>query len=470
MRIAVAAALGLVSTAAFAAEPADPWHAKARAIYSHAIEVPTVAGRGKVPELARWLADQYRAGGFAEADIHVLPYTAAPGNETAALIVRWPAAKPSGKKPILLMAHMDVVEARPEDWSPGLDPFKFTEKDGYFYGRGTSDIKQGVAAVTTALLKLKATGFQPTRDIVVLFTGDEETTGVGARLGATEWRKWTEADFGLNSDGGGGGFTPDGKPLGFALQTAEKTFSMYTFTVRNRGGHSSRPRPDNAIYQLAHALERLEGYRFTPMLNETTRAYFSVREKGENGPLGDAMRAWLANPNDGKAADFIEASPTEVGLTRTRCVATRLEGGHADNALPQLARATINCRIMPGVEPAAVRDELQQVAADPGVVVERTDNQAMSLASPLRPDVVGAYTASVHKRHPDAPIAPEMSTGASDARPFRVAGIPIYGVDGSWGVIPDDERAHGRDERLPVKAFYEDVDHWVDMVTMLAGK
>jgi acetylornithine deacetylase/succinyl-diaminopimelate desuccinylase-like protein len=471
MRVALGLGLALLSTSALAADPpADPWKAKARETFRHAIEVPTVEGRGRVPELAQYLADQYKAAGWAESDIHVIPYDGNPGNHTAALIVRWPAAKASGKKPILLMAHMDVVEAKPEDWSPGIDPFKFVERDGYFYGRGTSDIKEGVTAVTTALLKLRATGFKPTRDIVVFFTGDEETSGNGARLGATDWRKWTDAEFALNSDGGGGGFSPDGRPLGFTLQTAEKTYSMYSFTVRNKGGHSSKPRADNAIYQLAHALERLQNYRFTPMLNETTRAYFGVREKSEKGPLGDAMRRWLANPNDGAAADLIEADQGEVGLTRTRCVATRLEGGHADNALPQLARATINCRIMPGTEPAAIRDELERVVADTGVKVERTDNQAMSLASPLRPDVVAAYTAAIHKRHPDSPIMPEMSTGASDARPFRVAGIPVYGVDGSWGVVPDDLRAHGRDERLPVKAFYDDIDHWVDMVTMLAGK
>jgi acetylornithine deacetylase/succinyl-diaminopimelate desuccinylase-like protein len=469
MRLAIAAAAAaLLSSSALAAPPAVDWHARAREIFQHAIEIPTVEGRGKVPELAQYLADQYKAAGWADSDIHVLPYDGNPGNHTAALVVRWPAARPSGRKPILLMAHMDVVEARREDWS--TDPFKLVEQDGYYYGRGTSDIKQGIASVTTALLQLRASGFRPTRDIVVLFTGDEETSGKGAELGATEWKNWTDAEFALNSDGGGGGFTPDGKPIGFSLQTAEKTYSMYTFTARNRGGHSSKPRPDNAIYQLAHAIERLEAYRFQPMLNETTRAYFGVREKGEKGPLGDAMRAWLANPNDGRAADLIEADPGEVGLTRTRCVATRLEGGHADNALPQLARATINCRIMPGVEPAAIRDELERVVADPEVKVERTDNQAMSLASPLRPDVVAAYTASVHRRFPNAPIMPEMSTGASDARPFRVAGIPVYGVDGSYGVVPDDMRAHGRDERLPVKALGDDVDHWVDMLTALAGK
>ena len=469
MRLSLVLTLGLLSTSALAAEPAaDKWNVRAREIYKQAIETPTVQGRGQVPALAQYLADQYRAAGWAADDVHVVPYEGAPGNQTAALIVRWPAAAKATKKPLLLMAHMDVVEAKREDWS--VEPFILTEKDGYFYGRGTQDDKMGVTAVTTALLRLKAEGFKPTRDIVVLFTGDEETTGVGARMGANEWRKWTDAELALNADGGGGGFSKDGRPLGFTLQTAEKTYSMYSFTVRNRGGHSSKPRPDNAIYKLAHAIERLEAYRFTPMLNETTKAYFGVREKSEKGALGDAMRRWLANPEDGEAADIIEADEGEVGLTRTRCVATRLEGGHADNALPQLARATVNCRIMPGTEPAAIRDELERVVADPEVKVERTDDQAMSLASPLRPDVLAAYTAAVRKRHPGMPIMPEMSTGASDARPFRVAGVPVYGVDGSWGVVPDDIRAHGKDERLPVNALYDDVAHWVDMVKSLAGK
>ena len=467
MRLIFAATLGLLATTALAAPPEDRWNGKARDLFSRVVEIPTVAGRGKVPDLARYLADEYKAAGWAEGDIQILPYEGEPGNPTAAFVARWRADNPT-QKPILLLAHMDVVEAKAEDWS--MDPFKFVEKDGYFYGRGTSDNKAGIVALTTALFRLKAGGFKPKRDIIVFFTGDEETSGKGAELGATEWRKWTDAEYALNSDGGGGGFAKDGHPLGFTMQTAEKTYSMYSFTVRNPGGHSSKPRPDNAIYQLAHALERLEAYRFTPMLNETTRAYFSVREKSEKGPLGDAMRAWLRDPNDGKAADFIEADPGEVGLTRTRCVATRLEGGHADNALPQLARATVNCRIMPGTEPEAIREELERVVADPQIKVERTDNEAMSLASPLRPDVVDAFTKSIRKRFPNAPVMPEMSTGASDARPFRVAGMPVYGVDGAWGIVPDDMRAHGRDERLPVKALYDDVAHWHDMLTALTGK
>ena len=458
----------LITTTAHATPANDPWHAKARAMLEHAINVPTVEGRGKMPEFAQYLADQYKAAGIAAADIKIMPYDATPTNKTVALIVRWRAAGKPKAKPIMVMAHMDVVEAKPEDWAAS-DPFVFTEKDGYYYGRGTSDIKQGIVATTTAILKLKASGFKPKRDIIVFYTGDEETSGVGADKGATEWKGLLDAEYGLNADGGGGGFAPDGRTLGFALQSAEKTFAGYTFTVRNRGGHSSKPRPDNAIYQLSNAIHRLETYRFAPSLNETTRGYFSGREKSEAGPLGDAMRAWLKNPADGKAADFIEADEGEVGLTRTRCVPTRLFGGHADNALPQLATAMINCRILPGVDPNAIKAELEKVAADPAVVVTRNDDYVASLTSPLRPDVVKAYTEAVHALHPGAPILPEMSTGASDARPFRVAGMPVYGVDGSWGIVPIDNRAHGRDERLPVKALDDDVDHWVLLLGKLAG-
>jgi acetylornithine deacetylase/succinyl-diaminopimelate desuccinylase-like protein len=319
------------------------------------------------------------------------------------------------------------------------------------------------------LLRLRAEGFRPTRDLIVFFSGDEETEGKGAALGATEWRKWTEAEFALNSDGGGGAFTADGRPLGFGIDTAEKTYQTFTFSARNRGGHSSRPRPDNAIYDLAAALKRLEAHRFAPMLNETTRAYFTERAKMERGPLGEAMSRWIADPGDGAAADAIEASELEVGKTRTRCVATRLVGGHADNALPQLAQATINCRIMPGVDPATVEAELRQLAG-PQIEVKVSDPGTPTPPSPLREDVMRAYRSAVNKRHPEVPVIPNMLTGATDGLYFRAAGIPVYGVDGSWGISPDDERAHGRDERLPVKALYDDVGHWVDMLKALAGK
>lgn len=440
---------------------ATDWHAEGRAILEKAISIPTVQERAdpRMGELVSYLKGKLEAAGIT--NITVKSYL-----NTQAMIVRWPAAGKPKAKPILLLGHMDVVEARREDWT--RDPFQLIEENGYLYGRGTIDMKNGITAITTALLRLKAEGFKPKRDIIVLFTGDEETGGVGAHLAATEWRKLTDAEYALNADAGGGAFLKDGTSVGFGLQTSEKMYQDFTLTVRNPGGHSSRPRPDNAIYELAAGLKKLETHRFAPALNETTRAYFTARATQEKGPLGDAMRRWLKNENDQEAADFIEADPTEVGGTRTRCVATRLEGGHADNALPQLARATVNCRILPGIAAKDVQADLQTTVGA-GVVVSPIRESTPSPASPLRADVVKAYTASIHARHPGTLIIPQMSAGATDGLYLRATGMPVYGVDGTWIVIPDDERAHGRDERIPVKSFNGNLDHWHNMLAKLAG-
>ncbi|MEY3905483.1 MAG: hypothetical protein RIR59_306 [Pseudomonadota bacterium] len=452
------AALALATPASAANAPGD-WHSKGRELLENAINIPSVTTRpDEVKKLVAYLKGEFEKGGFT--DIHVKDH-----DGTQSLIVRWSAAGTPKKKPMLLIGHMDVVDAKRDDWS--RDPFKMVEEDGYFYGRGTTDMKNGIVAITNALLWLKADGFKPKRDIIVFFSGDEETDGNGARRAATEWRKLVDAEFALNADAGGGAFTKDGTPLGFGIQTSEKMYQSFTFTARNPGGHSSRPRADNAIYDLAGALKRLEAHRFTPMLNETTRAYFQYRQKQEKGPLGDAMRRWLANEADGAAADIIEADPLEVAMTRTRCVATRLEGGHADNALPQTAKALVNCRIFPGVAASAVQAELQ-AAAGSGVVVEPFGVSNPSPPSPLRPDIIKAFTDSLHKRHPGAEIVPQMSTGATDGLFFRATGMPVYGVSGAWIISPEDERAHGKDERIPVKSFYEDLDHWRDIVKALA--
>ncbi len=441
-------------------QAATDWHGEGRALYEKIVNIPSVEGRGRVPDVVNALKEKFVAAGIT--DIIVKPHDA-----TQTMILRWHAAGKPTKRPLLLMAHMDVVEARASDWS--FDPFVFQEKDGYFYGRGTSDDKQGVLAVTMSLLRLKAEGFKPKRDIIVMFTGDEETAGNGAKLAASDWKPLIDAEFALNADAGGGGFLKGGTAIGYGLQSAEKFYATYSFTVRNPGGHSSRPRADNAIYELATALKKLEAHRFTPALNETTRAYFTERAKTEKGALGDAMRRWVANPADGAAADIIEADPTEVGQTRTRCVATRLEGGHADNALPALARATVNCRLVPTDNPDNIIAELKNVVG-PGVSVEVTDLFGKpTTASPLRPDVVKAYTDAVRKRFPTMPIVPQMSAGATDGTFLRAAGIPTYGVDAAWLIIPEDERAHGKDERLPVKSFYDNLDIWFDMVKSLAG-
>jgi len=478
MRLLLAASFLALSTAALAApnpvtQPtklSPEWQAKTRTIYETSVEIPTVAGRNEVPKLANYLADQLKAAGFAADDIKIMPYEGEPDDKTVALIARWRADKPSGK-PILLMAHMDVVEAKREDWKQ--DPFEFIEKDGYFYGRGSYDNKAGMVGLVASFLKLKQAGFKPKRDLILFFTGDEETGGKGARLGATEWRPLTDSEYALNSDGGGGAFLANGNPLGFGLQTAEKTYQSFFFTVRNKGGHSSRPRPDNAIYELATALKKLEAHRFEPMLNDTTRAYFTARASQEgDSALGKAIRAWLANEQDGAAADAIEANELETGLTRTRCVATELQGGHADNALPQMAQATVNCRIMPGVSPDTIEAELKGVVGA-GVEVAKNPNYLgrPTPVSPQRSDITKAYQDAVRALDgPNVPIVALMSTGATDGAFFREAGMPVYGIDGSWVISPEDERAHGLDERMPVRAVYDNVLFWEMVLKQLAGR
>ena len=474
--LALVLATALSSAASAAVDPRtvptklDPaWQAKTRAVFKQAIEIPSVHHRGQTQRVAELLASQFRAAGIPDADIHLMPYEGLPGDKTTALIVRWRSAHPT-KKPMLILGHMDVVEAKREDWK--FDPFVFREQDGYFYGRGTSDMKNGDVATTMAAVKLMSEGFKPDRDIIFFYSGDEETNGQGATLGSTKWRNLTDAEFGLNADGGCVSYDRNFRPLGCGISMAEKTFQTYFFTTHNPGGHSSRPRPDNAIYDLADALEKLRTYRFQPMQNDVSRAYFEERSRQEgNSQLGQQIRAWLANPNDGAAADAIEANPLEVGLTRTRCVATMLSGGHADNALPQSATATVNCRIFPGVQPVAVQAELQklvgpnvEVKADPNYVGQPTP------ASPLRPDVLKAVTSAIQKFHgPDMHVFPMMSTGASDGSFFRAQGIPVYDIDGSWGISPDDERAHGLDERTPVRSMYDDVLYWEIIYKSLAG-
>jgi acetylornithine deacetylase/succinyl-diaminopimelate desuccinylase-like protein len=480
MRLLLAASLLALSTAAVAQTPPSivsqsskldaTWQAKTRALYETAIEIPTVSGRNQVPKLAEYLAGELKAAGFAAEDIKIMPYEGETGDKTVALIARWRADRPTAK-PILLMAHMDVVEAKREDWK--FDPFEFREEGGYFYGRGTNDNKAGMTGLVMSFLKLKQSGWKPKRDLILFFTGDEETKGNGAKLGATEWRQLTDSEYALNSDGGGGAFLADGTPLGFALQTAEKTFQSYHFTVRNKGGHSSRPRPDNAIYELATALKKLESYRFQPSLNETTRGYFKLRAMQEgDSDLGKSIRAWLANENDAAAADAIEANPLEVGLTRTRCVATELKGGHADNALPQMADATVNCRILPGVHPDAILAELKSiVGAGVEVTKDSTYDGRPTPVSPQRADIAKAYQDAVAALNGKGiPIAPYMSAGATDGSFFREAGMPVYGMDGSWGITPEDERAHGLDERMAVRALYDNVLFWELVLKALASR
>jgi acetylornithine deacetylase/succinyl-diaminopimelate desuccinylase-like protein len=433
-----------------------PSRSAERALFQQAVEIPTVAGRGEMPRLVQLLSAEFRKAGIEDITIKT-------HGTTQSMIVRWPAARPSGKKPVLLLAHMDVVEANRSDWVN--DPFEFREADGYYWGRGTSDNKAGMVAIVAALARLRASGFEPGRDIVVLFTGDEETEQQGARLAATEWRSLIDAEYALNSDAGGGGLYKDGRVEGFTMQVAEKTYADFRFSATNRGGHSSAPRADNPIYQLAGALKSLEEYRFEPMLNDASRAFFqSVAEK-DQGAYGALVQAWLDDPTNMEKADAVEMN--DPGYTRTRCVATQLNAGHATNALPQLAQANVNCRIFPGVKTAEVQAELQAIAGKE-IKVELTAGGDWSEPSPLRDDVLTAYRSAVTKRFPGAPIIPGMSAGATDAVFMRAAGIPTYGVGGLWRYIGEPYGAHGLNERVGVQAFHDQIDIWEDMLRELA--
>ncbi len=443
-----------------AREPSTAHDKEAREIYRTIVSIPTWEGNGKVPEMVTYLAGKFRAAGFPEADIHTLPH-----GETAAMVVRY-RGDGTGGKPILLMAHMDVVTAKRADWE--RDPFTLVEENGFFFGRGSSDNKAGVAHLTATFLRLKAEKFVPTRDLVIFFSGDEETTAASVVATLKDHRALVDAEYALNSDGGGGEFAEDGKPVALFVQGAEKTYADYTLTIRNPGGHSSRPRPDNAIYELADALKKVQAYQFPVMSNEWTLGNLAASAKNAAGPVGDALREFVANPREGAAAQLLSTQSEYVGLTRTTCVATMLDGGHAENALPQSASANVNCRIFPGTSVESVQAKLQELAGKSTTVALANDASATD-ASPLRKDVMDAVGRVVHKRFPGLPIVGYMSAGATDGKFFRGAGIPVYGVGFLFSKASEDY-AHGLNERIRVGEFYQGLDDWATLLRDVAGK
>jgi acetylornithine deacetylase/succinyl-diaminopimelate desuccinylase-like protein len=434
--------------------------AKGREIFQRLIAFKTSVGLGQVPAMADYLAGEFRAAGFPDADIHILPL-----GETASMVVRY-RGDGSGGKPILLMSHMDVVTAKREEWQ--RDPFALTEENGFFYGRGTFDIKGGLACQAAALLRLKAEGFVPKRDLILMLSGDEETTEDTTADLAKNHRDLIDADFALNADAGNATLDETtGAPLFFSLGTAEKSYASYEVTVTNPGGHSSQPRVDNAIYDLADALKKIQAYRFPTTWNDTTLGYFKGIGKLTPGALGKAMLSFAANPHDQQAITALEVNPMYVGMIRTTCVPTLLRGGHAENALPESAIATVNCRIFPGVDPLAVKAKLQELVG-PKVAVTTVGKPSWSNASPLRADVVDAVTVALHVRTPGVPVVPMQEPGLSDALYTRGLGIATYGV-GAGFIKDSDNFMHGLNERVPVRSFYDYLDFWYVLVRNLAS-
>jgi acetylornithine deacetylase/succinyl-diaminopimelate desuccinylase-like protein len=454
-----AAAVGTSAMGTPAAAP-DAVRAQAREIFAAIVGIESSIGKGKVPLVAKYLAERFEAGGFPAADVHILPL-----GETASLVVRY-RGNGSGARPIAFIAHMDVVTAKRSDWQ--RDPYHLTEEKGFFFGRGTSDVKQEVALLTATFLRLKAEGFAPTRDLIIAFSGDEETAQATARDLVTTHRDLVDAEFALNGDGGGGVLSESSaKPLIFYVQGAEKSSAEFLLTTHNPGGHSSEPRPDNAIYELADALKAVQRYEFPVMWNEWTLGDFKAASRVTPGPLGAAMARFAADPGNAAAAAEIAKNPAFIGRIRTTCVATMLTGGHAENALPQSATATINCRIFPGTSAADVQKTLQGLVG-PQVDLRQGYDALVSNASPMRADVMKAVAKAVDASDPGAPVVPTQAAYATDGAVYRNAGIPTYGAGGVF-IMDSEEFAHGLNERIRVNEFYNGLTYWDVLIKALAS-
>ncbi|MGC2152436.1 MAG: M20/M25/M40 family metallo-hydrolase, partial [Terriglobales bacterium] len=444
-----------------AVQPDEATHRLAHDMFKQLIEINTTDSVGSVTAAAEAMAQRFRDAGFPESDIHVL----GPNDRKKNLVVRLHGS--GMHKPVLLIGHLDVVEARREDWS--TDPFKFVEQEGYFYGRGSSDMKDGDAIMSATLMRMKKEGYVPTRDIILALTADEE----GGTSNGVDWllknhRELIDAEFVMNHDGGGV-LSDHGKPIMMEVNATEKLYSDFVLTATNPGGHSSLPRPDNAIYELAAAITRIANYQFPFELNNVTRAYYEGQQKISTGQRAADIAAILKTPPDLDAVARLSKDPIDNSTMHTTCVPTRLSGGHANNALPQTAQANVNCRILPGHSLEETRLALTKIIADSKIKVQYRDidgqildhgSDRHSFVPPApRQDVFDALRQVVAEMWPGIPVLPTMATGASDGVYTNAAGMPTYIISGEQ-YDRDDIRAHGKDERIGVQSFYHAVDFY----------
>jgi acetylornithine deacetylase/succinyl-diaminopimelate desuccinylase-like protein len=460
--------LGFVTTMAIShplpaqQQSATTFHQLGHAILRELIETNTTASSGNTTIAAQQLATRFHDAGVPDADVQVVGPT--PKNRN--IVVRYRGT--GARKAVLLMAHLDVVEAKRDDWT--YDPFQLTEHDGYFYGRGTQDVKGGAAMLVTTLIRLKQEGWRPDRDLILALTAGEEG---GMPYNGVDWliknrRDLIDAEYAINVDAGGGELE-DGKHTLFDVQAAEKVYHSVTLTVRNPGGHSSLPRKDNAIYALAAALEKLSRYEFPVQLNDVVKAYFTKAAATESPSVAADMKSVASGANDPAAVARLSKTPLYNAMLRTTCVATMLQAGHAENALPQTATATVNCRMLPGVDPAVVEKTIAHVVNDSSIHVAAVNAATQSPASPLRPDLFDAITASVKAVWGPVPVVPTMETGATDGLYLRNAGVPVYGFSGLF-IATNDIRAHGKDERILITAYDDGLDFTYDVLKRVAGQ
>jgi acetylornithine deacetylase/succinyl-diaminopimelate desuccinylase-like protein len=436
-----------------------------RATYKELVETNTTLSAGSCTLAAERMAARLKATGFKDGDIRMFGVPDHPKEDG---LVATLAGTDSKAKAILLLAHIDVVEAKREDWT--RDPFVLVEENGYFYGRGSSDDKAHAAIFTDTLIRLKQAGTKLRRPLKLALTCGEETGGAfnGAEWLVTEHKDWIDAEFALN-EGSVGLRDASGKQLSLGMQAGEKVYQDFRIEATNPGGHSSRPRPDNAIYSLAAALVRIGQYEFPVQFSDTTRAYFAETAKMTGGDMGSAMTRLLANPGDLEANAMVSKDPTYHSMLRTTCVATRLDGGHANNALPQRAGANINCRMFPGDPIANVLAQLVKAAADPSLSIAPTGEISPTPAPPpLTPQVYGTAKKLAAKHFPGVPMLPAMSTGATDGRFLNAGGIPTYGVPGRFS-DPDGNGVHGLNERKSVQGLYDERDYLFDLIQAYAN-
>lgn len=462
-RFAGIAAAGF-SAALFIAQPAlaevTPHEKLARDILAELIAINTApSGGSDMRPAVEAVSARLKNAGFTDEDIDVVGTT----DKLVNLVVRYRSSKPT-EQPLLMMAHIDVVEALPEDWT--VPPFALTEQDGWLYGRGTTDNKAGAAVLVANFIRLKQEGFDPDRDLIVMLTGDEETTGAGATLLANEERELIDAEYALNTDGGMV-ITKNDEPLAFIMQTSEKVYVSFTFEATDPGGHSSVPRADSAISRLSRVLVDLEEFNFPIKLNETSRAFFRLWAPLAPPDVQPTIQALLEEPSDPDLAANLVKWPYYNALARTTCVATMLDAGHAENALPQTAEATVNCRVVPQSSAEETQNVLAAIAARQGVSVTEIDPPTPSPPSPLNPEIVEPISDVAADMWPGIPVIPEMSTGATDGLFLRNAGIPVYAVS-AIAEDPGDLRAHGQDERIRIESYYDALEYWYRLVKTLS--
>ena len=425
-----------------------------------AISRQTVHGEGNVPAYAESLREVFLSAGFEPESLTLVPY-----RDTASLVVRYAGDGSSGRQPILFSSHMDVVPADPDSWL--RHPFELQEDETFFYGRGVLDNKFDVTILTTLFVWLKESGFVPNRDLIIAFTGDEESFQETVQQLTRDHRELIDAEYALVVDGGGGVLDDSGAAIQFQVGFAEKTYATFAMTAKNPGGHSSMPRADNAIYDLARAIQRLEAHTFPVETNEITLTYFARTAPFLNNEVGDAMARLVADTRDAEAIATLRAQPQYVGTLGTTCIPTMLSGGHAENALPRAVSAIVNCRIFPGHTPTEILRELQKVTANPNLEWRVVGVPVTSPASPFNNEIMAAIAASLEPIHPGLPIVPKMGSGTTDGAYLRAAGIPSYSLTGIF-INPKDSFAHGLNERVPRAAISESLLFWRAMIDQLA--